>query len=107
MSEEQNNDNGTVNESVFKNYADIKNKIKELTAQAKEIEKEVTSEMDKLGMEKINSNIGTFSFTKRKSWEYPEEVKLKEQEYKEIKKKSEEDGSAKATETKSLTFRAN
>ncbi len=90
---------------LFKEYADVKNEIKVLTAKAKEIEESVTGEMNKEEVDKVESDFGTFYFTTRKKWTYSDAVTSVEKTVKETKKKEEEDGTATAEETKSLTFR--
>lgn len=95
-----------MNKELFKNYADIKNQIKDLTAKSKEIEKLVSEEMVKGDVEEVKSDFGTFYFTARKTWDYPSYVREAETKFKDEKKKSEENGDAKFEEKKSLTFRS-
>ena len=96
-----------MNKELFKNYADIKNQIKELTVKAKEMEGVVTEEMNKNNVEEVKSDFGTFFFKTLKKWAYSEEVRDKEVEVKELKKKEEETNIAKFEESKSLSFRTN
>ncbi len=63
-----------MNKELFKKYADIKNQIKELTAEAHTIEKEVVSEMNTQDVKEVKSDFGTFYFSTRKSWTYSELV---------------------------------
>ena len=56
-------------------------------------------------LDNIPSRYGTFFFTVRRKFEYPEYVTEAEEHYKQAKKKAELTGEAKATETKSLSFR--
>lgn len=94
-----------MNKELFKNYADIKNQIKDLTAKSKEIEKSVVEEMNNQEVEEVKSDFGTFYFTTRKTWEYSEDIKILEEGMKKNKKMEEENGTAKFEEKKSLTFR--
>lgn len=102
MSEENNT---TLDKSIFKKYADIKQEIKRLTEEAKEIETSVASEMESVKADKVQSDFGTFYFTTRKKWTYPEYVNEAENTYKEVKKKAEETGEAKFEEIKNLSYR--
>ncbi len=95
-----------MNKELFKNYADIKNQIKDLTAKAKEIEKFVSGEMVKEDVEEVKSDFGTFYFTTRKTWEYSKDIKILEEGMKKNKEMEQENGTAKFEEKKSLTFRS-
>lgn len=110
-----------MNENKFKEYAEIKNQIKELTAKSKEIQKEVQEEMEQNEIDKVESDFGSFYFTTRKSYSFSDKVeKLEEsrqKKYDEViqpldekiegeKEKEKEDGTAEVKESKSLTFRA-
>ena len=94
-----------MNKEIFKNYADIKNQIKELTEQAKQIEISVVEEMQKEEVEEVKSDFGTFFFTKRKTWKYPKAITEAENNIKIAKKEAEENGDATFEEKQSLTFR--
>jgi len=95
-----------MNKEVFERYAAVKNKIKELTEEAKVIEGEVGAEMEKEDMKSLKSPIGTFSIILRKRWEYSPAVGLLEEKTKTLKKQEEKDGTAAATESTGLMFRA-
>lgn len=95
-----------MNVEIFKEYADIKIQIKTLEAKAKEIESEVSKNLEESGAEQIESDLGKFYFTSRKKWTYSEKVTEIEGTLKNTKKEEEENGTAKAEESKSLTFRA-
>lgn len=90
--------------SVFLKYAKLKDKIKVLTEQAKELEEEVFAEMK--DQDKVKLPIGTFSISVRKKYEYPLNVEVAEKVAKELKKAAEKDGTAIATETKVLSYRS-
>lgn len=94
-----------MNKELFKEYADIKNQIKDLTTKSKEIEILVTKEMNKEEVEQVRSDFGTFYFISRKTWKYPKRILEMEINLKEEKKKVEEEGKATFEEKKSLAFR--
>ena len=88
----------------LKRYADIKQEIKSLTAEADAMKPEITAHMDKEGADKIETSFGIFSFTIRKKWAYPNYVADLEKSFKTKKKESEENGDATFEESKTLTF---
>lgn len=94
-----------MNKEIFERYAEIKNKIKSLTGEAKEIEKEVSVEMEKEDMKSLQSPIGTFSVVVRKSWIYSPAVGLLELDLKKRKKDEEESGDATFKESSGIMFR--
>ena len=90
---------------TFEAYAKIKHQIKELTAEAKELEQEILPDMIEGGIDKVKTEFGGFTIVNRKTWTYSEKVAELSEEVKAQKKKEEEDGTAKAEEKKSLLFR--
>lgn len=94
-----------LDKQVFSRYAEVKNQIKALEAEAKEIQDSVVSEMAAADVDKVESDFGTFYFTSRKTWKYPAYVTKAEEEYQKAKEKAETIGEATYTENKSLAFR--
>lgn len=90
--------------STFLKYAELKDKIKYLTAQAKELEPEVMAEMK--DQEKVKLEIGTFYIATKKKWEYSDKVRETEMRVKVLKKKEEEEGTATFTESKVLNYKS-
>ncbi len=88
---------------LFKKYADIKNQIKELTEQSKDIQQEIEQTMEENEVDKVESDFGTFFFVERKRYIYSDELKEKEKQLKEQKKKEEE--TAEFNVIRSLSFR--
>ncbi len=95
-----------MNTETIKKYEAIKLQIKALEVEADVLEPEVKEMLANCGAEQIETDLGKFYFTTRKSWKYTEAVKSKEVEVKELKKKEEEAGTATFEENKSLTYRA-
>lgn len=96
----------SLDRQVFERYAQVKNQIKALETEAKEIADEVVAEMADAEVDTVTDEaIGSFYFTTRKSWEYPKYVQEAEEKYKELKEKAETIGEATYTESKSLAFR--
>jgi hypothetical protein len=98
---------------LFQRYAEIKNQMKVLEAEAAVINEKVVSEMAAEKVDKVESDYGQFYFTTRKSWKYSEALAPYEKAVEdasailtEEKKKEQETGLATAAESKSLTFKA-
>lgn len=94
-----------MNKEQFQEYAHIKNQIKDLTAEAKELEPQLREAMVEAGADKVKTEFGSFIITNRKSWTYSDAVKEAEAKVKELKAKEEANGTAKAEEKESLMFK--
>lgn len=96
-----------MNKQLFEQYRDTKNKIAELEKLAAELAPQVLIEMQQAGIDKVKleDGSGVFSTSSRKAWKYSKNVTDAEASLKELKTKEQSDGTAKATETKILTFR--
>lgn len=94
-----------MNEQVFTEYADLTRQIKALEVRQDEIKPQVEAELGKVDGELVKGGFGTFSFRTTKKWAYSDVVKTLELSAKDQKKKEEENGTATATESKSLVFR--
>lgn len=95
-----------MNVEKIKEYESYKLQIKELEAKAKELEPEVREALESIDEDQIETDLGKFYFTTRKTWKYTTAVTDKEAEVKALKKEEEETGRAKASESKSVTYRA-
>lgn len=83
---------------------DIVTTIKELKIREEELKEKISADMIKNSVEKLEAEwIWSAYFTERKSYEYPREIKMKEDELKKEKKEFEK--TATPTITKSLTFK--
>ncbi|MBU1122365.1 MAG: hypothetical protein KKF54_06705 [Candidatus Omnitrophica bacterium] len=89
---------------IFKQYAIIKNQIKELSEKARLMEIEVIEEMGEF--DEVKTGDGAFYLVARKKWKYPKTIEEMEKNVREAKKEAELMGKAKFLETKSLAFRA-
>ena len=94
-----------MNKKKFEKYAQIKNQIRELQLEAKEIEKDVLNEMKKAGAEIVKSDWGTFSIAKRKVWTYSPKVVDLTEKLRLLKKEEEEKGIASYTINEGIVFR--
>ena len=94
-------------EEGYKRYAEIKNQIKELGQEARDIEESVLGDMTDKGLKQVKSDAGTFSLMKRTYWEYSGNINVLELKVKEAKKEEVESGKAESKESTSLMFRTN
>ena len=95
-----------MNTETIKKYESLKLDIKVLEAQLEVLEPEVKEMLANCGADQIETDLGKFYFTTRKTWKYSDSVKEHETTLKSLKKTEEETGVATATESKSLTYRA-
>ena len=91
---------------IVRKYADIKNTIKDLAIQAKEIENTILFGMQQQEMKSFKSQHGVFSLISRKIWQYTEAVEELELQVKVKRAEEEESGAAKFLESPSLRFTA-
>lgn len=91
---------------LYQELADLEQRKKDIEAKITVARDALTKHMNDNGLEKAESEFGTFYFVTRKKWTYSPEVKAKESEVKALKKAEEENGKAKSEETSSLCFRA-
>jgi len=62
----------------YKEYADLKRQIKELTQQAKEMETRLYVDLASMDGEKLTTPHATYSIMYRNKWKYSEELSAKE-----------------------------
>lgn len=93
-----------MDETLFQKYADVCTRLKALEDEKKEIGLVVAEHMNELKADKIQSPIGTFSFTERTTWSFSEEVAIAEEEVDAIKEEEKKNGIAKSTVARSLRF---
>jgi len=84
--------------SKFKEYADIKAKIAELTELARAIERDVIDELLDIDGNKLEADFATFSLYSKPKWQYSDDLTTKERQVKNkikmLKKAEESDGKA-------------
>ena len=88
----------------YTEYATIDTLIKELEQKKDEIKGLILAEMVESGQEAVETEVGKFSITKRKTWTYPENVTELGDEFKAAKAKAESTGDATYIEEPSLRF---
>lgn len=82
----------------YAHLATLKTQIKELTAEAKTLEREIFQEVSDMDGHKLETDYATFSIMYRPRWKYSDELQLKEQQIKDKLKhmKQEEEVTGKA-----------
>jgi hypothetical protein len=91
-------------ENTYQKYAIIVAKIDALEAEKEALRVTILTDMVKNGQEKIETDVGKFSRSSKKTWEYPETVKQIGEDFKAAKAKAESTGEATFTETESIRF---
>lgn len=94
-----------MNKKKLEQYAELQAQKDTLDEQMKALKVEIQEDMDSEELDKIEADFGTFYFTTRKSWTYPDYVKKAEEGFKKEKKRAEESGDATFKESRSLAFR--
>ncbi len=90
---------------IFREYAELKIKEKGIKSRLEELNPIIKEELVSSGLDKLPTNLGNFSIKKVKRWEYSSEVKLVEDNLKELKKNEEANGTARYVESQQLEFR--
>jgi len=90
--------------NVYEEYAVLESKIAALEAQKDNLRPVILQKMIDEGVTKVDTTVGKFSVTKRKTWTYPEEVLEIGEEFKAAKAKAESTGEATYEETDSFRF---
>lgn len=93
-----------MNKQIYQQYAKIKNQIKALEAEAKELEPQIVEDMGEV--RSIATTIGLFFITCRKSWTYSQALNELATGLKIKQIMEQSNGTAKAKESQSLTFKA-
>ena len=94
-----------MNQELLEKYALLAKQISTLEAEQSALKPQVAEMLTKEDLQEFKADYGTFYFTKRKTWEYPDEIKEAEKKFKEMKKIAETDGTAIYEESESLAFR--
>jgi len=94
-----------MNKEKLQDLAQVKNQIKFLKEKEAILVAEVTEEMNEEELGEVKTDWGTFAFTTRKKYTYPEYVTALEKTFKDKKKESELNGDATSEENSFLTFR--
>ncbi len=94
-----------VNQDDVADYAQLDQEVKEREAKMAIIKDRITDQMGMGGKETLPTPFGSFYFTSRKTYTYPEEIELASAEVAAKKKKFETENSPSKV-TKSLSFRA-
>src|SRR3990167_8109325 len=92
--------------SLYKKYASLNEKLLALEEEKQSLRAEILAELKKSGIDKDETDYGTFSVTKTARWAYTQAVKLLEEKLKIKKIKEEQSGKAKATFTEGIRYTA-
>lgn len=94
-----------MNTPLINEYITLKLEITEREARAESIKPQIIEEMQKEEADQLDHASGTLLLQSRRTWTYPEDIQVVEQELKENKKKSEQIGEATYIEKPVLVFK--
>lgn len=91
----------------FQRYADLKLQIKKIEAELDILQPDIAAELETVdgSDSKVEMDIGSFSFMKKKKWKYSADVAEKTDELKKLKEYEEAEGVASFEENLILQFR--
>ena len=90
----------------YKEYADLKAEAFVIEEKLKLIGEDIKEDILANNGDVVETSAGSFYITRRKKWQYSEEVKVADEYLKDLKRNEEEKGVAEEiSETVSLTFR--
>jgi len=92
-----------MNKTRLERYAEIKNDIKRLEEEAKEIAPQILEEMG--DVEEVSTDFGTFIVAKRRQYTYPETLVKAQEELDAAKEQAVQTGEAVYTEKPYLIFK--
>lgn len=92
---------------LLKKYAMLELSFKALAEQKEALREEIVEDFKKKGIEKMNSEFGSFSICKKSSWEYSKKIKLLESKVKIEKNKEQKKGIAKSVTSEYLLYKVN
>ena len=95
-----------MNDALFCRYAELKKQMTALEREIESLQPQVYEELKQLPDPKLKTQYGSFSITRRATWTYSEEIQRIDEDLKAKRKGEQENGTAKAEYTESVTFRA-
>jgi len=94
-----------MDEDALARFAELKAEERRIKDELQAISEQISGQMEAGGLSRAKTPFGTFYFTERKRWEYPDDVVKIEQKLKKAKKEYEATHEPK-TITRTLSFRA-
>ena len=90
--------------TLYQEYALLEAELKEIESKKEQLRVHILKDMIKKGAEKIETDMGSFTVTKLKTWKYPVKVEAIKSEYEAEKARAQSNGDATYTEKESLRF---
>ena len=91
-------------QTLYQEYALLEAQLKEIETKKEQLRTHILKDMIKQGAEKIETDLGSFTVTKLKTWKYPTKVEAIKSEYEAEKARAQSNGDATYTEKESLRF---
>lgn len=92
---------------LLKKYAMLELSFKALEEQKKALREEIVEDFKKKGIEKMDSEFGSFTVCKNKSWKYSAKIKSLEDKVKIEKSKEQKKGIAEESISEYLLYKVN
>lgn len=93
-----------IDEKALAQYAALSMEIKTLEAQRASIKLDIVEEFVAQGVDKMETDLGTFSLTRTRKWRYSKKLTAQEEKLEIARVDEQEKGIAKATITESIRF---
>ncbi len=90
---------------LFREYAELKIKEKQIKARVEELNPVIKEELVSAGLDKLPTNLGNFNIKKVKRWTYTSAVESAKRSLDELKAAEEATGTATFVEVEQLEFR--
>lgn len=90
--------------NLYEEYAILQSEIDALEAKKEQLRPHILKMMVEKGEKKVETSVGSFSVSKRKTWRYPEWVNAIGEQFDEAKAKAQSTGEAEFEESDSLRF---
>ena len=90
--------------TLYQEYALLEAQLKEIETKKEQLRVHILKDMIKQKAEKIETDMGSFTVTKLKTWKYPKAVEILKENFEAAKVQAQNTGDATYTEKASLRF---
>ena len=91
-------------QTLYQEYALLESQLKELETKKEQLRTHILKDMIRKKEEKIETDMGSFTVTKLKTWKYPRSIEVLKENFEAEKARAQSTGDATFTEKESLRF---